>query len=537
MAEKYFAQPSTYQHTFSQVPAAEIERSRFDRSHGHKTTFDAGEIMPVYWDEILPGDTFTMNATTFARLATPLKPVMDNIFLDLHFFFVPYRLVWDKWQEFMGERKSPQDDNSNLVTPKALVNLQNLQPYMIAQHFGLPRVDKANAGALVNAFPFRAYKLIWNEWYRDENLQVPVVVEQGDGPDVYGTFANLKRGKRRDYFTSCLPWPQKGDPVYIPLGTSAPVITNSQQVTIRGLTDNTERNLQVSFPNSTNTVSYSGTGISTAQGVKFGNNSGLIADLEAATAITINDLRTAFQIQRLLERDARGGTRYIELILAHFGVRSDDGRLQRPEFLGGGTARISINPIAATNNTTDTAVGELAGFGTAYGKAGFQKSFTEHGIILGLASGRADLNYQNGIERMWWRTSRYDFYWPALSHLGEQAVLNREICFQSSTDVNDGDEVVFGYQERYGEYRYKQSMITGLFNSTAQTSLDVWHVAQDFDFNTPPVLNSSFIEENPAIDRVIAVPSEPHFLCDFWFDLQCDRPMPVYSVPGLIDHF
>lgn len=546
-----FRQPSVMssQQHFSQVPSANIPRSKFDRSHGLKTTFDAGYLIPIFVDEVLPGDTFHLKSTALARLATPLHPLMDNMFLDTHYFFVPYRLVWDHWQEFMGERKRPTDDPNDFSLPVVNLGIPNLEnnDQHLWSYFGLPRLSSPDSfGALqVSALPFRAYNLIWNEWYRDQNLQNPVDVPTGDGPDSSGTYSLLRRGKRKDYFTSALPWPQKGDPVTIPIGSEAPIYGNGAPsnfkwhqidsdppsfngVTMYGQTNETSGSVQYdSGGQPWQSDSDAWLGLNPDQAVGY-------ADLQEATSITINDLRTAFQIQKLLERDARGGTRYIELIQSHFGVTSDDARLQRPEYLGGGNSRVNLHPTPSTVHTDDAPQGNLAAFGTSIGSGGFTKSFTEHGVVIGLVSARADLTYQRGVERFWSRRTRYDFYWPALAHLGEQAILNKEINF---IGVPEKDEAVFGYQERYAEYRYKPSRITGLFNSDNQSSLDVWHLAQDFSVLDSVPLNASFIEDNPPIDRVIAVPAEPHFIADVWFDFKCDRPMPVYSVPGLIDHF
>lgn len=567
----YMAKPIGGQtHSFQTYPTTQISRSRFNRSHSRYTTMQTDYLYPIWFDEALPGDTLEVSLSAFCRLTTQLVPFMDNVYMDIHFWKVPYRLIWEHWINFQGEEETP-GVFPDYLTPVLKAPSDGVAFGSIFDYFRVP----PKVGNLeFNAFNFRAYNLVYNEWYRDENLIDRVEVEKGDTTEgEINNYKLLKRGKRKDYFTSALPWPQKGPAVDIPLGTTAPV--EIKPSTISGGYDallfgngksswafavgsnntNNQTNTNAFYASSIADLGlHPGTNVpvSPAPSSFIGDNlnrsfrymGGLtgVADLSNATAATINTLRQAFALQHMYEIDARGGTRYIEMILAHFGVQSPDARLQRPEFLGGGTFDLHLNVVPQTSSSDNSSPqGNLASYGVINGHTRkIVTSFTEHCLVFALASVRSDLTYQQGLPRQYSRRSRTDFYLPSLANLGEQAILNKEIFAQGTSADNN----VFGYQERWAEYRYKQNEITGFMRSDAvnskgdNVSLDYWHLAQDF--SNLPKLNEEFINEAVPINRVLALDSSeenPPFICNFWFDEYWTRPMPVYSIPSMKGHF
>lgn len=536
----------TDQSHFSAAPSLRAQRSVFNCSHARKQTFDAGYIVPVYTDEAYPGDTFSLNATFFARLASSLTyPIMDNMTLDCWFFAVPLRLIWDNVQKFFGEKPDPDYINTHTLAPKITTPIDGWGEQSLQDYLGLPINVQHDD---VCAFYTRAYNLIYNEWFRHQQFCDSVPVDRDDGPDDPADYILLKRSKRPDYFTSCLSSPQSGDAVEIPLGTTAPVVGNGMAIGLQtgagyfGMA----AGLMTPYPIIPSLAAY-GESITELDGVSVGladsgdnigltdepENSGMVADLSEATAATINSLRLAYQMQKFLERDARGGTRYTEIIRSHFSVSSPDSRLQRPEYLGGGSLKIHVNPVQQTAPTVgDEHKGSLsANAAVAGGGIGFHRSFTEHCVILGLINVRADQTYQYGIPRKFLRNTKFDFLWPEFAHLGEQEVLRKELFVNGTGD----DNLVLGYQERYAELRYHPSELCGYMRAAATGTLDAWHMAQRLTGS--PELDEAFITENPPVQRVVAITTGPDFIFDSVFDLKIARALPTYSIPGWVDHF
>lgn len=576
---------------FSEIPKANLTRSSFNRSFDSVTTIDSGFLCPIFVDEVYPGDTHNLDMDLFARLTTPVVPVMSDIYVDTFYFFVPSRLVWDNFERFQGAQDNPGDSIDYLI-PQLIAPDAGFPTQSVADYMGIP-TNVANTPR-VNALPFRALNLIYNEWFRDENLQDSLPVPKGDGPDTWLqyeadgetvktdengnqllTYPLFRRGKRHDYFTSALPWPQKGIAVDLPLGLTAPVVGNGFGLAMDygtvSLTDPTvvTGNLGVRYSSGVSGfnvgfdpsygpadtpigVRYTtGTGIVTSTGesgrgaavnvTSDPEKTTLFADLTESTAATVQSVREAFLLQAFFERAARTGTRYTEILRGFWNVVAPDFRLQRPELLGGSTGRMAITTVPQTSSTDSTSPqANLAAFGVYAdtGKHGFTKSFVEHGYIIGFVNVRTPLKYQQGLDRMWSRRTRFDFPMPQFAHLGEQPILNQEIFMQGTDVVDDnGDQVnegVFGYAERFAEIRYKNSTVTGKMRSSDPQSLDVWHLAQNFE--NLPRLNSEFIEDHPPIERLVAVQDEPQFKLEISGHYNSVREFPVHSIPGFMPY-
>ena len=514
------------QNDSAMIQRPDVPRSKFSGSWSRKTTFNAADLVPFLLDEVLPGDHMKYHVTAYVRLSTPLFPIFDNQKVETFFFFVPNRLVWDNWVKFMGEQASPGDSIAYTI-PTVGSDYTTIGVGTLWDQFGLPLIEAARY--YVSALPFRAYNLIYQEWFRDENLQNAVYLATGN-TDVCN-YQLFKRGKGHDYFTSALPWPQKFTAPTISIGTSAPLV---------GLYSSTNATGSFSGYNTLGSaVSTAAAYRSNVQTLAFDVATPPYADLSAATGITINAFRQAFLVQQLQERDARGGTRYTEIMRSHFGVVSPDMRLQRPEYIGGGSSPLMITPVAQTAPSSTASVGVLGGAGTAMGQHSASYAATEHGHIIGLMNVKSDLSYQYGMNKLWKRATRYDFYWPSLAGLGEQVVTRGEIY---STGVSADDNLVFGYQERWHEYRTRVSEVTGRFRSGVSGTLDAWHLAQAF--SSAPVLGDTFIKDagDTILDRVVAAGSQARtlsqqYLADMLIQREAVRPLPMFGTPVLLGRF
>lgn len=532
---------SAFQNHFANIPQINRPRSQFKRVSRHKHTFDEGLLIPFYLDEVLPGDTFNVKCQMFSRLATPIFPIMDNMYQEIFWFYVPNRLVWENFVKQHGEQIDPEDstDYTTPVIDNAKVTTAVLSS--LWDNYGLPIVGQSYLDK-ISALPFRMYNLIWNTWFRDQDLQDSLPVPLGDGPDDYDAIYKLQRiGKYKDYFTTARPAPQKGPAVELPLIGSAPLTLNSDGTSPNFDPEGTPGvNRELKMASASANVQWSSTPGSTDD-VVFGNNVGItgIADLSQASGPTVNLFREAVTVQQMYELDMRGGTRFIEMIFNHFGVVNPDFRLQRPEFLGYDRTLVNIHPVPQTSGAIGpdgdagseslTPQGNLAAFGTAYSRAGFFKTFTEFGYVIGLVAVRADLSYQEKVDRHWSRQTRMDYYYPIMANIGEQALLNQEIYVNPAASTGNTDG--FGFQERWAEYRFKTNDVTGLFRSAAAQSLDAWHLAQEF--SALPELDENFVVEDAPVDRCIAIQDEPHFIMDCNVTNIAARPMPMYSSPGL----